>query len=264
LDILAKMLAKAPDERFQSAAEVCEALTPFAHPQPIAIDFPGILSARAAEARQRRAAQLKRDARSAAASSIIRASATGLSGRQFAANVESMTGGDTQPSRAPKRQAVPRIPPVVASAAIGAATVPDTQRPSAADVRLSESVLVAADRSTRIPLTTPRIVIGRQPDCDIQLASTAVSSKHCELSFDGNWWRVTALASKNGIQVNGVEVQNQMLWPGDRLTIARQYHFLLEYRMDREERRAGRKYLWPLAAMILAAAVWAALSFWLA
>jgi serine/threonine-protein kinase len=252
LEILDKMLAKSPADRFQTAAEVCTALAPFASRQPVPIDFPALLSARSKEARQRRVAQRDRDARSAAASSIIRGSAAGLSGRQFQASVESMTGGDTLPDRTPQRKAVPRIappivPPVVDSAAAA--------RPRSPDRVLASSVLISPD-GTRIPLLKPRLLVGRSPECDVQLPATSVSSRHCELSFDGNFWRVTALANKNGVQVNSVEVQNQLLWPGDRLTIARQYQFQISYRLDRAERRNwGKPLLWAgLAALTASAA----------
>jgi serine/threonine-protein kinase len=51
--IVEKMMAKRPEQRFQSAADVSAVLAPFVERQRVFFDFPSVLSARAAVARQR-------------------------------------------------------------------------------------------------------------------------------------------------------------------------------------------------------------------
>jgi pSer/pThr/pTyr-binding forkhead associated (FHA) protein len=90
-------------------------------------------------------------------------------------------------------------------------------------------VLVSLDGDPSVPLQGRRVVIGRDPDCDIVIASGLVSGRHCELQFDGSAWRIVDSGSKNGTQVNGVTVIDQVLKPGDRLSLAAHHHFQIEY-----------------------------------
>ena len=108
--------------------------------------------------------------------------------------------------------------------------------------------LVAIDGSQRVPLASERIVIGRDTDCDLHLPSSQVSSRHCELTYDGVHWRVIDLNSKNGIQVNGESTTDRQLQPGDRLSIARQHHYHLEYAAPRLD--SGWILRWVLAGAI--------------
>ncbi|MBI1899895.1 MAG: pentapeptide repeat-containing protein, partial [Planctomycetia bacterium] len=62
-DVAARMMAKSPDERYQSGTEVCRALAPFAIRQPAEFDFRAVLAARAIEANQRIAAMKARQKR---------------------------------------------------------------------------------------------------------------------------------------------------------------------------------------------------------
>ena len=61
-----------------------------------------------------------------------------------------------------------------------------------------------------IPLFFRRIIVGRQDDCDVTIAARSVSSKHCELSFDGTQWHLRDMGSRNGTAVNG----DRVVFPG--------------------------------------------------
>lgn len=82
-----------------------------------------------------------------------------------------------------------------------------------------------------IPLLKGHIVIGRRPDCDIQLCFPNVSGRHCELRLNKGVWTIKDLGSTNGLRVNGVKVEKKYLEPGDEVTIARKHHFRLDYQM---------------------------------
>ena len=70
-----------------------------------------------------------------------------------------------------------------------------------------------------IPLLKDPFVIGRRVDCDLQVQDASVSSRHCELRFDGQNWTIVDLNSRNGIRVNGEPVQKQRLQSGDTIII---------------------------------------------
>lgn len=72
----------------------------------------------------------------------------------------------------------------------------------------------------RLVLPDREVVIGRDEDCHVRLASSLVSRKHCALrgSPEGLW--VRDLASQNGTFVNDVPVTEPVLLkPGDILQI---------------------------------------------
>jgi FHA domain len=64
------------------------------------------------------------------------------------------------------------------------------------------------------------LLLGRSRDCDVVLASGAVSRRHARLSFRDGHWVVCDLGSTNGTTVNGTPVGRCRLRPGDRVTFA--------------------------------------------
>ena len=72
-----------------------------------------------------------------------------------------------------------------------------------------------------IPLQKPRLVVGRQPSCDIILRFPNVSSRHCEFQLLNGYWHVRDLGSRNGIKVNGIRCDSHWLMPGDVLWVAK-------------------------------------------
>jgi serine phosphatase RsbU (regulator of sigma subunit) len=69
-------------------------------------------------------------------------------------------------------------------------------------------------------LTEPPAVIGRLPDCDIQLDSRRVSRRHAELVWDDlGRWLVRDLDSRNHTRVNGEIVADRLLEKDDLIEI---------------------------------------------
>ena len=62
-------------------------------------------------------------------------------------------------------------------------------------------------------------VIGRGSDADICLADCWASRTHCEISALDGTLVVRDLESRNGTLVNGEQVTEALLLPGDRLTV---------------------------------------------
>ncbi len=79
--------------------------------------------------------------------------------------------------------------------------------------------LVALDSNASILLDKPILLIGRHPECDIQIDSRKISRRHCCIAQVNDYLVVRDLNSTNGIRVNGVRVNEGRLNEGDELTI---------------------------------------------
>jgi predicted component of type VI protein secretion system len=79
--------------------------------------------------------------------------------------------------------------------------------------------LVALTDGPSILVDKPILLVGRHPECDIQIESRKVSRRHCCLAQVGDYLMVRDLGSTNGIRINGARVAEGRLNPGDELTI---------------------------------------------
>ena len=106
-------------------------------------------------------------------------------------------------------------------------------------------------------------VIGRRVDCDLQIQDASVSSRHCELRYDGNNWIITDLNSRNGIRVNGEVVQKRKLDAGDIVIVGPSLRLRFADLKESTARLSKRlRYgLWGLAMITGVAAVIAAIYF---
>jgi pSer/pThr/pTyr-binding forkhead associated (FHA) protein len=78
------------------------------------------------------------------------------------------------------------------------------------------------------PKKKKQVLIGRRESCDIVLRFANVSAHHAQLTFDGGYWYIRDLQSRNGIKVNEVRVQERRIDPGDTLAIAK-HKFRIHY-----------------------------------
>ena len=101
--------------------------------------------------------------------------------------------------------------PLVPSSPVLAAT--------AAGVELNGELLPEGGDS--IALVRPQLRVGRRESCDICLRLPNVSGLHCELAFKDGYWAIRDLNSTNGVKVNGERVTEAVLYPGDRISIAK-------------------------------------------
>lgn len=71
-----------------------------------------------------------------------------------------------------------------------------------------------------VPLTgTERLTIGRNADCDIQIADQQISGKHTALFYQDGRWRFQDLKSRNGTYLNMCLAGSGVLADGDVLSI---------------------------------------------
>lgn len=244
--VVDKMMAKRPEERQQSMAEVVAALAPFARRGPVEFNYPDVLAWRAKQARRRFAGR-----RGPGDSSKTALTSSSLLSRNslHSASTKRLhaVAGDTAVTRFPRGEggALSLVAPFE-----GARDDASLSRPEVATLASRAGpLLVPLDGGKPVLLVGTQIVVGRDPDCDVRISSGLVSGRHCELRFDGTNWRVIDLGSKNGTQVNGLAVSDQILNPGDRLSIARQHH----YRVDHSAYSApkvGRFVAWGLAGLV--------------
>lgn len=221
--VLSKMVAKNPDDRFATAKELSQALAPFAQLKAIEFDFGEILKLRAIEARKRLQAAHP-SSRANSSSEELKASAPAMQMLPQAA-IETRVAADTE-TRVPEH--------VVPEAAKPANKIrPKHQSlglnlPELQNAKREKLQLQPIPNGTPIPLLGSRAIIGRAPESDIRLDSPKVSARHAELIFEGQWWRIRDLHSRKGLRINGIATTDQMLWPGDKITIADQFQFVLE------------------------------------
>jgi predicted component of type VI protein secretion system len=79
--------------------------------------------------------------------------------------------------------------------------------------------LIALSEGPSIWLDKPILLIGRHPECDIQIDSRKISRRHCCIALVSDYLIVRDLGSTNGVRINGVRVVEGRIAPGDEVTI---------------------------------------------
>lgn len=79
--------------------------------------------------------------------------------------------------------------------------------------------LIALTDGPNILLDKPILLLGRHPECDIQIDSRKISRRHCCIAQVEDYLIVRDLGSTNGIRINGVRVQEGRLRVDDELTL---------------------------------------------
>ena len=81
-------------------------------------------------------------------------------------------------------------------------------------------ILTGKHKGRKIPLAGKQVLIGRDEECTIRLASTDISRQHCQLRGTPEGILVRDLGSSNGTFVNDVAITHEILLrPGDRLRV---------------------------------------------
>jgi pSer/pThr/pTyr-binding forkhead associated (FHA) protein len=79
--------------------------------------------------------------------------------------------------------------------------------------------LVALDAGPSVLLDKPILLIGRHPECDIQIDSRKISRRHCCIAQVADYLVIRDLGSTNGIRINGDRVVEGRLDEGDVVLI---------------------------------------------
>jgi len=78
-------------------------------------------------------------------------------------------------------------------------------------------------------LSGERMTIGRSRECELVIDDPNVSRQHAELRKTIEGWMIADLGSTNGVKVNGKRVHEEVLRPGDKITLG-----LIELGFDEE------------------------------
>jgi hypothetical protein len=78
-------------------------------------------------------------------------------------------------------------------------------------------------------LAGERMTIGRSRECEILIDDPNVSRRHAEVRKTIEGWMIADLGSTNGVKVNGKRVHEEVLRPGDKITLG-----LIELEFDEE------------------------------
>ncbi len=70
-----------------------------------------------------------------------------------------------------------------------------------------------------LKLSSTPVTIGRSPDADIMIAQERISRIHCGISYEEGQYILKDLESKNGTFVNGENVTERALQPGDKIKV---------------------------------------------
>src|SRR6266699_2063061 len=85
--------------------------------------------------------------------------------------------------------------------------------------------------SDTVPLGDGVTTVGRHDDCQLRIASSQVSRKHCQIFEKKGLLLVKDLCSSNGTLVNGKRIADQrVLEPCDELTVGS-----VKFRVERQE-----------------------------
>jgi hypothetical protein len=103
--------------------------------------------------------------------------------------------------------------PAQASSATGQAGEAGADRPP-------RGAFVIVEGKRHFPLTKPVITVGRRHDNDLILSDPHVSRRHAELRLLAGSYIIVDLGSTSGTYVNGRQIRQHILEPGDVISIA--------------------------------------------
>lgn len=222
-EIIARMLAKNPADRFQTAAAAAEALAEWAKQSEVEFDFDKVLAERNKTAREKLAEFQRRQKSSATGANSTARHAPISTTSVSSTGAMRMVGLDSRSKSASSSVARSdpygfEHPPAITINKPAATTNADRNSYSPAALKLGMS-LVPTNEKDAIPMVKDRFVIGRGADCDLQIKDGSVSTHHCELVIVNDKWILNDLNSRNGVRVNGETVNSIPLKVGDVIII---------------------------------------------
>ena len=113
--------------------------------------------------------------------------------------------------------------------------------------------LIALTEGPNILLDKPILLLGRHPECDIQIDSRKISRRHCCIAQVEDYLIVRDLGSTNGVRINGVRVQEGKLRAEDELTLGNSRYKVRWETMEALPVSAPKEK--PLARAVRAAAI---------
>lgn len=249
-DIVARMMEKDPAKRFQSMAEVADALRPHAKRRSITFDFRELVTLRAKQAK----ARAENQGRKAAPKSSI-TSTTGwlqANSHHFADGTSGFGKVDTPPLRSDVSESVRSESPKPSSTA--------PIRPGAfKGPAPSGWRLEFKGGKQRIPLVKNRNLVGSGYSADVRVAEEKVDATQCWIEFNGQNWQFRQESRIHPTYVNGSAEAYCDLRHGSRLSFGGKVQLRLIHLTQEQDNR--RRLLILMTLLGLAVAVSAAAFF---
>src|SRR5262245_11483685 len=90
-----------------------------------------------------------------------------------------------------------------------------------------------------VSLPNDRVVLGRQPGCEIVLSDPGISREHAELTRSGSTWWIADLGSRNGTFLNDAPIDRERLRIGDVARLGPDV--IVELIDDGDDRQSARR-----------------------
>jgi len=101
----------------------------------------------------------------------------------------------------------------------------------------SVTVIFAGQEQRVCQLDKPKLVVGREPSCDVPIDNLGISRQHCAFLSKGEAFIVQDLGSSNGTYVNGVKVTERFLNDGDEVIIGK---YTLKFKNEQQTAAAPK------------------------
>jgi len=255
-NIVARMLEKDPARRFQTMAEVGEALRPFAKRKTIQFDFRELVTLRAKQARAKAESQGKRAVAPPKSSITSTSGWLQASSHHFAEGTDGFGKAETPSIRSsqpePARRESQRSS---ATAPIRPATF---RGPAPTGWRLE-----VRGQKHRFPLVKSRTAVGSGPSAEIRIQEDGVDRVHCWIEYDGRNWRLRQESKSRPTYVNGSMEAYCILKHGSKLAFGGRVQLRLVNLNQEQTNRQRIKiaFITLLAIGVLAAIGWFAFDY---
>lgn len=257
--IIQRMLEKDPDRRYQSAADVAEALRPFAVRKSIQFDFRELITLRARQAKARAEAAPRKS--SAPRSSISNTADWLRTEGLEISSADSFSAAETPAARThtPEVRRKPATPSAPSSetgprSAATSVSQPTSQPPHGWTLRIT-------GRREPLPLLRARNTVGTQPGSDIQLTGEGIDKLHGRIDFINGSWHYLHESTECPTLLNEHPCKRARLNHGSVLRFGRQLQVtLLNAAQPAVTRRPRKTLLWTFLVLILLLAAVVALA----
>lgn len=236
--IVEKMMARNPDDRYQSVSEVIQALKPHAQRRPVKFEFRQLVTLRAKQAREKEK-KINRPRKTVSPRSSITSASGWLNNpsHHFQAELDTFAGDDTPAIRQP---APPRSTPAATAA-------PPTRRPS---VKTKTNVpkgwsIRRLKTKQQVRVTRVKTRIGSAGECEVRMPGSCVDERQCYIEYDGRKWTLHQESRTQPTYVNGKAAVHAELRHGSRVTFSdgSGFEFLSEEAAARERRVRRQLFL---------------------
>lgn len=102
----------------------------------------------------------------------------------------------------------------------------------------SVTVIFGGQEQKTFPLDRPKLVVGREPTCEIHIDNLGISRQHCAFSTRGEAFIVQDMGSSNGTFVNGRKITEHFLNNDDEIVIGK---YTLKFKNEQQSAPAASK-----------------------